>query len=268
MVELARQALQGGTLPTVGGVRPRLGILLTPDALLGLNANKPLTAVETTGDPERPTVKPQVSPPRQRMDSSETCSRWMPPDIAPTRCPRKRGSADAARAALEQLGTPPPGIGGAASGLRRRGLACDLGSGQRPSAGGRPSQPDCANLIRKALHARDRGCRWPGCTAPAAWTEVHHLLAWYHGGLTNVDNCLLAVHMASRPGPRWTTRRPAMADPPGQTTGEVTVPGRAGNPTNSAPASRTGHHPHQTTSREVRTRACLRRLPAKPAGPA
>ena len=26
--------------------------------------------------------------------------------------------------------------------------------------------------IRKALHARDRGCRWPGCTAAASWTGV------------------------------------------------------------------------------------------------
>ena len=44
--------------------------------------------------------------------------------------------------------------------------------------------------IRKALHARDRGCRWPGCDAPASWTDAHHLLAWYYGGLTNIDNLL------------------------------------------------------------------------------
>ena len=36
LVELARQALDRGTLPTTGGVRPHLGLLLTPDTLLGL----------------------------------------------------------------------------------------------------------------------------------------------------------------------------------------------------------------------------------------
>jgi hypothetical protein len=45
--------------------------------------------------------------------------------------------------------------------------------------------------IRKALHARDRGCRWPGCTAPGSWCEAHHLLAWYLGGKTNTDSLLL-----------------------------------------------------------------------------
>ena len=45
MVELARQALQGGTLPTVGGVRPQLGLLITPETLLGL---RHATATPTT----------------------------------------------------------------------------------------------------------------------------------------------------------------------------------------------------------------------------
>ena len=64
--------------------------------------------------------------------------------------------------------------------------------------------------IRKALHARDRGCRWPGCTAPTSWTDAHHILAWYHGGLTNVDNLLLLcrfhhglVHEGLPDGRRW-----------------------------------------------------------------
>jgi hypothetical protein len=35
LVELARGAIAGGGLPTVGGVRPHLGILITPQTLLG-----------------------------------------------------------------------------------------------------------------------------------------------------------------------------------------------------------------------------------------
>jgi len=49
-------------------------------------------------------------------------------------------------------------------------------------------RPD--HWIRKALHARDQGCRFPGGTAPAAWTDAHHWLAWYLGGETNTDNLI------------------------------------------------------------------------------
>jgi hypothetical protein len=44
--------------------------------------------------------------------------------------------------------------------------------------------------IRRALHARDRGCRWPGCEAPSAWTDAHHLTAWYLGGETKVEELI------------------------------------------------------------------------------
>jgi hypothetical protein len=45
---------------------------------------------------------------------------------------------------------------------------------------------------RLALAARDGGCCFPGCSRPAAWTEVHHIIAWTAGGQTNIDNlCLL-----------------------------------------------------------------------------
>jgi hypothetical protein len=77
--------------------------------------------------------------------------------------------------------------------------------------------------IRKALHARDRGCRWSGCTAPAAWSEVHHLVAWYHGGATDIENLLLLcrwhhglVHDGLPDDQRWQI----LLDPG---TGEVTV---------------------------------------------
>src|SRR4029453_16253118 len=35
LIELARGAIAGGGLPTVGGIRPHLGILITPQTLLG-----------------------------------------------------------------------------------------------------------------------------------------------------------------------------------------------------------------------------------------
>ena len=45
--------------------------------------------------------------------------------------------------------------------------------------------------IRRALHARDRGCRWPGCTTPPQWCDAHHRHPWADGGRTSVEDCIL-----------------------------------------------------------------------------
>jgi len=103
--------------------------------------------------------------------------------------------------------------------------------------------------IRKALHARDRGCRWPGCTAPAAWTEVHHLLAWYQGGLTNVDNCVLVCrwhHGLAHDGLPDDRRWQIHLDP---TTGEVTVFRPGGKPYELGPSQ-----PYRPATQDTRTR--------------
>lgn len=47
---------------------------------------------------------------------------------------------------------------------------------------------------RRALKARDRGCIWPGCDRPAAWTSGHHLVHWAHGGPTDLPNLVLLCH--------------------------------------------------------------------------
>ncbi|MBB5808009.1 hypothetical protein F4560_007777 [Saccharothrix ecbatanensis] len=44
---------------------------------------------------------------------------------------------------------------------------------------------------RKALHARDRGCAFPGCSRPPKWCDAHHLKFWADGGATNLDNLIL-----------------------------------------------------------------------------
>ena len=40
---------------------------------------------------------------------------------------------------------------------------------------------------RVVLHAKDRGCTFPGCDAPGYLCEVHHVDDWAGGGLTNAD---------------------------------------------------------------------------------
>jgi len=44
---------------------------------------------------------------------------------------------------------------------------------------------------RLALWARDRGCTFPGCSAPPGWTEVHHVIEAQAGGPTSTDNGVL-----------------------------------------------------------------------------
>lgn len=44
---------------------------------------------------------------------------------------------------------------------------------------------------RRAIIARDRSCRFPGCSAPPALAEVHHIAHWVVGGLSDVANGVL-----------------------------------------------------------------------------
>ena len=42
-----------------------------------------------------------------------------------------------------------------------------------------------------ALIARDAGCSFPGCNVAPQWCERHHVIAWYDGGNTNLQNLTL-----------------------------------------------------------------------------
>jgi hypothetical protein len=43
-----------------------------------------------------------------------------------------------------------------------------------------------STLLRRALHLRDRGCRFPGCTN--RWVDGHHVVPWSRGGPTTLAN--------------------------------------------------------------------------------
>ncbi len=42
--------------------------------------------------------------------------------------------------------------------------------------------------LRTALCLRDKGCRFPGCDKPPAWTDGHHIIHWHDGGPTVLEN--------------------------------------------------------------------------------
>lgn len=106
-----------------------------------------------------------------------------------------------------------------------------------------------------ALALRDRGCSFPGCSAPPEECQAHHIVHWRRGGPTNLDNLTLActhhhslVHeggwdVAMTPmGPRWcrpdrsavtehpgwSTGPPGTAEAPGRTITRTAGSGRAG----------------------------------------
>ena len=45
--------------------------------------------------------------------------------------------------------------------------------------------------LRDYLHARDKGCSYPGCSAPPSWCDGHHIIHWARGGPTDRDNLAL-----------------------------------------------------------------------------
>ncbi|MFX5602986.1 HNH endonuclease signature motif containing protein, partial [Acinetobacter baumannii] len=55
------------------------------------------------------------------------------------------------------------------------------------------------------LRARDRHCRWPGCTVPAVRAEVDHTRDYALGGSTDVTNLahLCQRHHTQKQFTRW-----------------------------------------------------------------
>lgn len=45
--------------------------------------------------------------------------------------------------------------------------------------------------IRRALALRDGGCAFPGCKAPEHCCEAHHIVPWWAGGRTSLENLVL-----------------------------------------------------------------------------
>lgn len=164
--EAATMLLASDRLPTHGGQRPQVTVLVDLDDLVsghgggwfpdggGLSA----TATERIGcDARVGWIATRTGTPV--ADGPETGSGG-------------RAERDLVRAALRRVS---PALGGVPTEV------LDAGRAQRVVSPGQ----------RHALAVRDRGCVFPGCDRPPEWCDAHHLIPWSKGGPTDLANLIL-----------------------------------------------------------------------------
>ena len=181
MIDLCRATLAGGELSTVHGVRPQIGLLLTPEQLTGLTAGTASGAASTGGAFDHALAA-----------ATNPLARVAGPLAAPADALAAAGVPPVDKPWLDWVGPVSPAtarrIACDAEFFRivldpRNGLPLDVGSAYRI----------VPPWIRKAVLARDRTCRWPGCDAPRAWLDIHHVMPWAIYHRTTVDECLAAL---------------------------------------------------------------------------
>lgn len=159
LVDAAKAALAQGGIPASGGLRPQVLVTIDAPSLLKEFDYGSLVKGLDSGQAPSPDPRPTRSP-----DSV------MPGSYAFT------GPVPAAT--VRKLACEADMLPVVLSG---EGRILDIGRAQRLF----PPH------LRKALHARDGGCAFPGCTIPGPWTEAHHIRHWSRGGPTATDNGVL-----------------------------------------------------------------------------
>ena len=190
-VELTVGVRNAGTgLTGFTGRLDDLGVELLGQAIDGLA--KPQPSPDGTPDPRSAAV-------RRGQAFKEVLRRFLDHGDAPTHGgerPHVTVTVD-----LEDLRAGLAGAtlehGGPIGAAEARMLACDadiipmvMGSKSEVLDVGRANRL-FTPAIRKAITKRDRGCAFPGCDRPAAWTDCHRVKHWADGGKTCYENCCL-----------------------------------------------------------------------------
>ncbi len=176
-----------------GTTRPHLSVIITADTLTdAATTAAPLNPADPTNDrhPEAansPTPEAHDHSATPGNDTTAVGGSYQPTSTGHNNtgaCPARNGGV----CDLEYHGPVAPAVA-----IR---LACDaaitrvvLGPHSRLTDVGRTTRVVPPHL-RRALAARDRGCRFPGCDRPLAWCHAHHVIHWLHGGPTNHHNII------------------------------------------------------------------------------
>jgi len=224
LVDLARGSIGTGDLPSVGGLAPCVAILITPQALIGPAQPQTAAASPSTADGGQIVGEACAGDPLTRRGvpalAQSPWLTWMGEIPAET---ARRIACDSIvwRIVMD------PG----------RGLPLNVGRAYRI----------VPHWMRKALHARDRTCRWPGCDVPAAWCDAHHEIPWANGGPTTIEhlvNLCRYHHVLAHEG-EWRISLD-------HTSGDVSIRRPDGRPYELGPSqpwtgtSRHGHPTHAT----------------------
>jgi Domain of unknown function (DUF222)/HNH endonuclease len=141
------------------------------------------------------------TPAQRRADAlGEVCRQWLDladrPEVAGER-PHVTMTVDVG-ALRDGIGEPSEidHVGPVDPRVARR-VACDAGIARVVLAGrsepldvGRRT-PVVPPTMRRAVVARDRHCRFPGCDRPHTWCDAHHVVHWSDGGPTALQNLVL-----------------------------------------------------------------------------
>ena len=157
LVDAAKAALAAGGVPAAGGLRPQVMVTIKAASLLRkFNYGSVLKDMDSMEEPARQ---------QKIVPGTATPGSFAFTGPVPAATVRKLAcDADVLPVVLSGAGR-----------------ILDIGRAQRLF----PPH------LRKALHARDGGCAFPGCTIPGPWTEAHHIQYWSRGGSTSTDNGVL-----------------------------------------------------------------------------
>ena len=176
LVAACRAALDGGTAPGRHGAAPHITILVKDETLAQATTQTASTSPAPGTGPAPGQGRPgrTAAPGGLITGTAARLSTGAPPGRT------GHGSMLTARQVLALC------CGAQISAIRwDDGLPLDVGRTARTEPPG----------LRRALEARDRGCRWPSCGALAAWATAHHLTSWSRGGSTSLNGLALFCHL-------------------------------------------------------------------------
>ena len=200
-------ALNSGTAGTRHGAAPHLSILVDEQTLAGAAGTADAGQAGQAGQAEecpaaaraaRPATAGRTGRPARTAARTDRPGRDRPgrPPGQASEAEARCGSTGGGTAA--PLGPPPArtGFGAMLTARQVLALACHAElsiirwSDGIPLDVGRRYRTETP-AIRRALEARDQGCRAPGCGMPAAWCTAHHLKPWSQGGPTSLQDTAL-----------------------------------------------------------------------------